>query len=71
MSSGKVERLTTNQDIPESAISYDAQRNAWIEMPAANSPAGREKKQIKVGISNGTKTQVTEGLSEGQKVILQ
>lgn len=56
---------------PESAVVYDAQRMATVEIPASDQPKGREKKSIKVGISNGTKTEVVEGLNEGQEVILQ
>jgi HlyD family secretion protein len=57
--------------IPESAISYDAQRNASVEVPAPTSPGGKEKKSIKIGVSNGTKTEVLEGLIENQQVIIQ
>jgi len=57
--------------LPESAVVYDTQRNATVEIPASNQPKGREKKPVKVGISNGTKTEVLDGLSEGEKVILQ
>lgn len=57
--------------VPESAVVYDAQRNASVEFPAPAQARGKEKKAIKVGISNGTRTEVLEGLSEGQKVILQ
>lgn len=57
--------------IPESAIIYDAQRHASVDVPAPGTPKGRERKAIKVGVSNGTRTQVLEGISEGQKVILQ
>jgi len=57
--------------VSESAVIYDAQRNASVEIPAAGQPNGKEKKAIKTGLSNGTRTEVLEGLSEGQKVILQ
>ena len=57
--------------VPEKAVIYDAQRAAWIEVPKMGAPKGRERKQIKVGFSNGTRTEVVEGLSESQKVILQ
>jgi HlyD family secretion protein len=57
--------------VPESAVVYDAQRNASVEFPAPAQPKGKEKKPIKVGISNGTRTEVLEGLKEGEKVILQ
>ncbi|MEP7340270.1 MAG: efflux RND transporter periplasmic adaptor subunit [Acidobacteriota bacterium] len=57
--------------VQESAVIYDAQRNASVEFPAPAQPKGKEKKPIKVGISNGTRTEVLEGLKEGEKVILQ
>jgi HlyD family secretion protein len=57
--------------IPESAVIYDTQRNPAVEFPAPGQPNGREKRPIKTGISNGTRTEVTDGLREGEKVILQ
>jgi HlyD family secretion protein len=57
--------------VPESAVIYDAQRKATVEVPAEGKPRGREQRAIKVGISNGTRTEVLEGISEGQKLILQ
>src|SRR5205085_1517197 len=57
--------------IPESAIMYDDKRNASVEIPSPTAPKGKEKRPVKVGVSNGSKTQVLEGLSEGEKVILQ
>jgi HlyD family secretion protein len=57
--------------LPESAVIYDNQRNASVEIPAPGQPKGRERKSIKAGISNGSRTEVIEGLSEKQQVILQ
>lgn len=57
--------------IPESAIAYDAQRNPSVEVPAPSTPTGRERRSIKAGVSNGTKTEVLDGLTENQQVILQ
>jgi HlyD family secretion protein len=57
--------------IPESAVIYDTQRSPAVEFPAPGQPNGREKRPIKTGISNGTRTEVTDGLREGEKVILQ
>ena len=57
--------------VPEAAIAYDAQRNPTVEVPAPNTPTGRERKAIKAGVSNGTKTEVLDGLIENQQVILQ
>ncbi len=57
--------------VPESVVIYDQQRNASVEFPSPINPKGKEKKPIKVGISNGTRTEVLDGLKEGEKVILQ
>jgi HlyD family secretion protein len=57
--------------VPEKAVIYDAQRVSWVEVPRPGTPKGREREKIKVGFSNGTRTEVVEGLKEGQKVILQ
>lgn len=57
--------------IPESAILYDPKRNASVEVPTPGAPDGRQRKSIKTGISNGTRTEVLSGLVEGEKVILQ
>ena len=57
--------------VPESAVIYDKERNASVEIPAPGQPKGRERKPIKVGVSNGSRTEVLEGLSEKQQIILQ
>jgi HlyD family secretion protein len=57
--------------IPEKAVIYDAQKTAWVELPQPANPKGRERRKIKVGFSNGSRTEVVEGLIEGQKIILQ
>jgi HlyD family secretion protein len=57
--------------IPESAIVYDTKRNASVDLYLPSAKNQRERRPIKVGVSNGTKTQVLSGLSEGQRVVLQ
>ncbi len=57
--------------IPEGAIMYDKDKNASVEVPDAHGKDGKRKVAIKVGISNGAKTEVLEGLKEGDRVILQ
>ena len=56
--------------VPEAAISYDAKRNASVDLLDRSARTGRRRVPIKVGISNGTRTQVLEGLKEGDKVVL-
>jgi HlyD family secretion protein len=57
--------------IPEAAVIYDKQRKASVEIPDPAQEKGRRKLDIQLGISNGVKTELVAGLSEGQKVILQ
>ncbi len=57
--------------VPESAVIYDKDRKASLEVPDPQAEKGRRKVAVKLGISNGVKTEMTSGLSEGQKVILQ
>jgi HlyD family secretion protein len=56
--------------VPEAAISYDATRKAAVDVLDPNQRNGRRRVPIKVGISNGTRTQVLEGLAPGDRVIL-
>ena len=56
--------------VPEAAISYDAKRNASVDLLDRSARTGRRRVPIKVGISNGTRTQVLEGLKEGDRVVL-
>jgi HlyD family secretion protein len=56
--------------VPEAAISYDASRKASVDVVDAGQRNGRRRVPIKVGISNGTRTQVLEGVQAGDRVIL-
>ncbi len=57
--------------IPEAAAIYDKDRNASVEVPDGKGEKGRRKVAVKLGISNGVKTELVSGLNEKQKVILQ
>jgi HlyD family secretion protein len=57
--------------VPEAAIIYDTKRNASVDVYVRGAKNQRERRPIKIGVSNGTKTQVLSGLGEGQKVVLQ
>src|SRR6266851_3896325 len=57
--------------IPEAALIYDKERKASIEIPDAKADNGKKKLSVKLGISNGVKTEILEGLNEKQVVILQ
>ncbi|WP_321472104.1 efflux RND transporter periplasmic adaptor subunit [uncultured Paludibaculum sp.] len=57
--------------VPEAAVLYDKDRNASVEVPDVTAEKGRKKMPVKLGISNGVKTELISGLTQGQKVILQ
>ena len=56
--------------VPEAAVSYDAQKNAFVDVLAPDAKTGRRKVAVKVGIGNGTKVEILEGLKAGDKVVL-
>ena len=56
--------------VPEAALSYDASRQASVDLFDPSQPTSRRKVPVKVGISNGTRAQLVEGVKKGDKVIL-
>jgi HlyD family secretion protein len=57
--------------IPEAALIYDKDRKASVETPDPKAENGKKKINVKLGISNGVKTEILEGLAEKQEVVLQ
>jgi HlyD family secretion protein len=57
--------------IPEGAIIYDKDKKASVEVPDPQAKDGKRKVAVKLGISNGAKAEVLDGLKEGQQVVLQ
>ena len=57
--------------VPEQAISYDAQKHAFVNVPDAKVKEGMRKVAVTVGLANGSNTEITSGLKEGDKVVLQ
>lgn len=56
--------------IPEAAVVYDTQRNAFVDVLDPSSKTGRRRVPVKVGVGNGTRVQVVDGLKAGDKVVL-
>lgn len=56
--------------VPEAALSYDASRQASVDLFDPSQPTSRRKVPVTVGISNGTRAQVLAGVKKGDKVIL-
>lgn len=56
--------------IPESAILYKKDKSTEVEIADNTVETGKRKVPVTTGISNGAKTEIVKGLSEGQQVIL-
>ena len=65
-----LEELPNSLLIPEGAVVYDAKRSAFVDVVDPAERTGRRRVPIKVGVGNGTRIQVLEGLKEGDKVVL-
>jgi len=57
--------------IPESALIYDKDKKASVEVPDPKAKDGKRKVTVSVGISNGAKTELLSGLKKDDKVVLQ
>jgi HlyD family secretion protein len=57
--------------IPEGSIIYDKDKKASVEVPDSKAKDGKKKVAVNIGISNGAKTELLQGLKEGDQVVLQ
>jgi HlyD family secretion protein len=57
--------------IPEGSIIYDKDKKASVEVPDPKAKEGKKKIAVNIGISNGAKTELLQGLKEGDQVVLQ
>jgi HlyD family secretion protein len=57
--------------VPENAVVYDNQKNASVQVPDKSQKDGQRKVDVKVGLSNGSVTEILSGLKEGDQVVLQ
>jgi HlyD family secretion protein len=57
--------------VPESAVLYDSQKKASVEVPDKNQKGGTRKVPVTVGLSNGSVTEIISELKEGEQVVLQ
>jgi HlyD family secretion protein len=57
--------------VPENAVTYDNQKNAYVNVPDRSQKDGSKKIPVKIGLSNGSVTELVSGLKEGDQVVLQ
>src|SRR5256886_1472303 len=65
-----LEELADSLIMPEAAVTYDAKKNAFVDVIAPGAKSGRRKVPVKLGVGNGTKIQILDGLKQGDKVVL-
>jgi HlyD family secretion protein len=56
--------------VPESAVTYDGQRNAFVDVADAGERTGTRRVPVTVGFGNGIRIQVLSGLEAGNTVVL-
>jgi HlyD family secretion protein len=57
--------------VPENAVMYDNMKNASVQVPDKKQKDGTRKVPVTVGLSNGSVTEIANGLKEGDQVVLQ
>ncbi len=56
--------------IPEQALAYDKDKHASVNVPDAKGKDGQRSVPVKVGVANGSNTEILGGLKEGETVVL-
>lgn len=56
--------------VPEAAIAYDAERQAWVDLLDPAQKDGRRRVRVTTGISNGTRTEIADGVKENDRIVL-
>ncbi len=57
--------------VPESAIVYEQNRQAFVDLYDPAEESGRRRVPVRIGASDGTSTEILEGLEEGDSVVPQ
>ena len=65
-----LEEFANSLLVPEAAIVYDAKKDAFVDVVDPAGKNGRRRVSVKVGVGNGTRMQVVDGVKEGDKVVL-
>jgi HlyD family secretion protein len=56
--------------VPEGGVVYDNEKHAFVDLVDPGSKSGRRRVPVKLGIGNGTRIQVLEGVKEGDRIVL-
>jgi HlyD family secretion protein len=56
--------------VPEQALTYDNVKNASVKVPDSKAKDGERSVPVKVGVANGSNTEILSGVNEGDTVVL-
>jgi len=65
-----IEQLPESMLVPEAAVSYDAERHAFLDLIDRASRTGRRRVPVTLGVGNGSRVQVLGGVAVGDRVVL-
>ena len=65
-----LEEFANSLLIPEAGVVYDSQRRAFVDVVDPGQRTGRRRVPVKLGVGNGTRIQVVEGVKQGDKIVL-
>src|SRR5215212_9348871 len=55
--------------VPEAAIIYNEKKEAFVDLVAPDVKSGHRRVPVKLGIGNGSKIEIVDGLKEGDRII--
>jgi len=56
--------------VSEAAIVYDTAKQAFVDVVDAGAKSGRRRVPVKLGVGNGTRIQILEGVKVGDRLVL-
>jgi HlyD family secretion protein len=65
-----LEELPNSLLVPEAAIVYDATRKPYVDVLDPSAKDGRRRVPVTLGVGNGSRVQVTSGVSAGDRIVL-
>ena len=65
-----LEELRDSVNVAETAVVYDVDRNAFVDLIDPTTDGGRRRVPITLGYGDGARVQVLGGLEPGDRVIL-
>jgi HlyD family secretion protein len=65
-----IEQFPDSLLLPEAAVVYDNQRKSFVNLADPGAKNGFRRVPVKVGVGNGTRIQIVDGVKAGDRVVL-